>query len=294
MYSIKSRRLFVFVAVPLALTGCGGASGGPGGPGGTTSFTKFPLQSGKSTTIKGTGREAGYTTDAQGIKVSAFGEASEVQADLTKNAESGDISSVALKTGTTTKTWDHKISELAYSKNGKLVIADANDDSGSIGFAIPDKNGFTYQTYGSWLTKGTDGGKAGAFSIGSETAKADIPTSSTATFTGTAGGIHIGDRGQDVMSADAALNVDFGAKTAAFSTSNTVLENGGAANNLNMAGDLAIEAGGLSGNIATADKGMTGTANGHFYGSKAQEVGGTFDLKGGGATMVGGYGAVKQ
>lgn len=67
-----------------------------------------------------------------------------------------------------------------------------------------------------------------------------------------------------------------------------------ARNTVGKAGDLAIEAGGLSGNIATADQGMTGTANGHFYGSKAQEVGGTFDLKGGGATMVGGYGAVKQ
>ncbi|WP_322885105.1 transferrin-binding protein-like solute binding protein [Sinorhizobium medicae] len=67
-----------------------------------------------------------------------------------------------------------------------------------------------------------------------------------------------------------------------------------ARNTVGKAGDLAIEAGGLSGNIATADQGMTGTANGHFYGSKAQEVGGTFDLKGGGATMVGVYGAVKQ
>ncbi|WP_234896807.1 transferrin-binding protein-like solute binding protein [Sinorhizobium meliloti] len=122
----------------------------------------------------------------------------------------------------------------------------------------------------------------------------DVPTSSTATFKGTAGGIYVDTVGYDVMSADAALDVDFGDNTARFRTNNTRLEAGGTAANLDMSGKLDIAAGGLSGNIATADQSMSGTVDGRFYGSGAQEVGGTFDLKGNNATMVGGYGTVKQ
>ncbi|WP_324762451.1 transferrin-binding protein-like solute binding protein [Sinorhizobium meliloti] len=287
-YSTTSN-LVIWIAASLALAGCGGSAGGPGGPGATTSFTKFPLDKGKTATLKGTGREA---TVSEGSAVSAFA-SSPVEAELTKDPNSGDISSATLKTASTTKTWDHNNSELSYSQNGKLVIADAKDDSGSVGYADPEKNGFTYQTYGGWVDQ--KGGHAGAFSVGSETAKADIPTSSTATFKGTAGGI-VGrpGAGYDVMSADAALDVDFGANTAQFSTSNTTLEAGGAAANLDMSGKLDIASGGLSGNIVTADQSMSGTADGHFYGSEGQEVGGTFDLKGSGGALVGGYGAVKQ
>ncbi|EHK76763.1 hypothetical protein SM0020_16927 [Sinorhizobium meliloti CCNWSX0020] len=250
---------------------------------------KFPLETGKTTTLKGNGREATVTKSGA---VSAFGASAPLEAELARDATSGDISSTTLKTATTTKTWDHTNSELAYSQNGKLVIASAEDDSGSIGFADPEKNGFAYQTYGGWVDE--KGGRLGAFSLGSETAKADVPTSSTATFKGTAGGIYVDTVGYDVMSADAALDVDFGDNTARFRTNNTRLEAGGTAANLDMSGKLDIAAGGLSGNIATADQSMSGTVDGRFYGSGAQEVGGTFDLKGNNATMVGGYGTVKQ
>ncbi|WP_234705300.1 hypothetical protein [Sinorhizobium meliloti] len=78
---------------------------------------------------------------------------------MARDATSGDISSTTLKTATTTKTWDHTNSELAYSQNGKLVIASAEDDSGSIGFADPEKNVFAYQTYGGWVDE--KGGRLG-------------------------------------------------------------------------------------------------------------------------------------
>lgn len=292
MNPFKTSKVLICVAAPLALAGCGGGSGGPGGPGSAVSFTKFPMQAGKTTTIKGNGREAAYTVGQQGIALAPFGASSAVQADVETDAD-GDIASVSLKTGTTSKTWNGSNAELAYAGNGKLVIGEAKDDSGSIGFADPEANGFSYQTYGAWLTEGATGGSAGAFSMGSETAAANIPSSSTAKFKGTAGGIYANAAGHDVMTADAALDVDFGAKTAQFSTSNTTLRTGGAAANLNMAGNLAIGAGGLSGNVTTADNSMAGTADGRFYGPGAEEVGGTFELRGANGAMAGAYGAVK-
>jgi len=288
----KANKLLICIAAPLALAGCGGSSGGPAGPGGAVSFTKFPMQAGKTTTIKGNGREAAYTVGQQGIALSQFGASSPVQADVEMDAD-GDIASVSLKTGSTSKTWNASNADLAYAANGKLVVGEAKDGSGSIGFADPEANGFSYQTYGAWLTEGATGGNVGAFSVGSETAAANIPSSSTATFKGTAGGIYADAAGNDLMMADTVLDVDFGAKTAQFSTSNTALQNGGAAPNLNMSGNLSIGAGGLSGNVTTADNSMAGTADGRFYGPGAEEVGGTFELRGANGAMAGAYGAVK-
>ena len=61
MNPFKRSKVLICVAAPLALAGCGGGSGGPGGPGGAVSFTRFPMLAGKTTTIKGNGREAAYT-----------------------------------------------------------------------------------------------------------------------------------------------------------------------------------------------------------------------------------------
>jgi hypothetical protein len=287
-----SGKLLIGVAA-LALAGCGGGSGGPGGPGGPKgTFTNFPLKEGK-TTITGHGREATYTADQQGLDLSQFGPSSTVQADVQVDAE-GETASVRLKTDSTEKTWDGSNADLDYVGNGKIVRAEAQDGS-LIGFADPEVNGFTYQTYGAWLTGNEDSGRVGAFSVGNETAAADIPSSSTATFKGTAAGIYADAAGEDdIMSADAALDVNFATKTAQFSTSNTVLAKGGAAGDLDMSGDLAIGASGLTGNIKTADNSMSGTADGRFYGPGAAEVGGTFELRGQNGAMAGGYGAVKQ
>lgn len=287
----NTRKILIFVAASLPLTGCGGGSGGPGG---SVSFTQFPLQAGKTTTIKGSGREATYTAGQQGISISPFGAASSVQADVETDS-GGDVASLTVKTNSMTKTWNGTNSEITQSGNGKLAIAQSKDDTGGIGYADPEANGFSYQTYGAWQTASkANSGSVGAFSLGNETAAANIPSSSTATFKGTAGGLYANAENDDIMTADATLDVDFGTKTAQFSTSNTVLQNSGAAANLNMSGNMDIGAGGLSGTVATADNLMTGTADGRFYGPGAEEAGGTFALGGATGAMVGGYGVVKQ
>ena len=277
-------------AAPLALAGCGGGSGGGGGPGGVTNeFVKFStIAANTPTKIVGKGREASFGSG--GISAFAPGD---VSADVTVDG-SNEVTSVALKTATNgTMTWNGGNAEMSTGFGGRILRGESNDGNRVIGVADPEANGFEYQTYGAWLDD--NAGKVGVFSVGAETPAANVPSSGTATFKGTAGGIYhdgVSEEAQ-MMTANATLDVDFANAKAKFKTTDTVLETG-ANDGLNMStGDLAIANGGFSGAVST-DNGMAGDVDGRFYGPGAEEVGGTFALTGGGATMAGGYGAVKQ
>lgn len=284
-------------AAPLALAGCGGGSGGGGGPGGVTNeFVKFPIAANTPTKIVGKGREA--TFNSGGISAFVSGD---VSADVIVDGVN-EITSVALKSATNgTKTWNGDNAEMSTGfgdSADRILIGKSNDDNRAIGVGNPDsaENKFEYQTYGAW--KDESAGKVGVFSVGAVTASGDVPTSGTATFKGTAGGLyHDGsDEDAQIMTAKAKLDVDFANAKANFKTTDTVLETG-ANDGLNMStGDLDIANGGFSGAVSTVN-GMNGNVDGRFYGTgthAAEEVGGTFALTGGGATMAGGYGAVKQ
>ena len=89
----------------------------------------------------------------------------------------------------------------------------------------------------------------------------------------------------------------FDARTVNFSTSGTLISgapSGSAisASDLNLSGTLAIAAGAnkMSGTVTTVG-GMSGNANGKFYGPTANEVGGTYAVSGSNlGTFVGGFG----
>lgn len=278
-------------AAPLALAGCGGGSGGGGGPGGVTNeFVKFPIAANTPTKIVGKGREA--TFNSGGISAFVSGD---VSADVTVG-DDGEVKSVALKSATNgTKTWNGDNAEMSTGFGGKILRGESDDGNRVIGVGDPEANGFEYQTYGAWMDENTN--KVGVFSVGAVTPAANVPNSGTATFKGTAGGIyHDGANDPQAMMANATLDVDFANAKANFKTTDTQLETG-ANDDLNMStGDLAIANGGFSGAVSTVN-GMNGNVDGRFYGTgtdAAKEVGGTFVLTGGGATMAGGYGAVKQ
>jgi len=278
-------------AAPLALAGCGGGSGGGGGPGGVTNeFVKFPIAANAPTKITGKGQEASF--DQGGISAFAAGD---VSADVTVD-ENNEVTSVALKTATNgTMTWNGNNAEMSSNFGGRILKGESNDGNRIVGVGDPEANGFEYQTYGAWLDE--NAGKVGVFSVGAVTPAANVPDSGTATFKGTAGGIyHDGTDDPQAMTANATLDVDFENAKANFKTTDTVLETG-ANDDLNMTtGDLDIADGGFSGAVSTTN-GMAGNVDGRFYGTgtdAAKEVGGTFVLTGGGATMAGGYGAVKQ
>lgn len=290
MRSLRNITLLSCFAAPLALAGCGGGSGGPAGPGGgANNFTKFPLVANTPTKLAGKGREASFG----GTGVGAFAQG-DVSADVTTDADN-DVTSLSLKTASNgTMTWNESNSWLESGFGDRLLIGDSKDGNRIIGAGNPASvdNKFEYQTYGGWMDEGT--GKVGVFSVGSQTASTDVPTTGNATFKGTAGGIyHNGVDDPQTMSADAELEVDFANAKADFKTTNSMLETG-LESGLDMtANDLAIAGGSFSGAVGTTN-GMSGDVDGRFYGPGASEVGGTFVLTGGSATMIGGYGAVKQ
>lgn len=297
----KLSKVLAVAATPLLLAACGGGSGGPGGPGGGTggsgdnSFVGFPIPPSSKLALKGIGQEA--SVDAKAGTISEFA-SDNISADVSTDKD-GKITALALKTTSGTKTWNTENSELV-TREG--VIAAIGDDAHSVIVADPEDNEFKYQTFGAWETAGdTEGtGRVGVFSVGSETAAADIPTSGTAKFKGASGGIYGNEEGDSfIVTSDASLDVNFAAKSVGFKTENTrELENGTALSGLDLDGQMSYAGGAMSGSVENVAKTMSGKAQGQFYGAGAAEVGGTFALKGGspGATeaFVGGFGAVKQ
>jgi hypothetical protein len=66
---------------------------------------------------------------------------------------------------------------------------------------------------------------------------------------------------------------------------------------LDLSGSLSWAAGvnNFSGQVQTRDGNLNGSASGKFYGPTAQEIGGTYQLGGGGVSrMVGGFGGIKR
>lgn len=294
MRSLQKITLLSCFVAPLALVGCGGGSGGPAGPGGVAKdFVKFPLAANTPTKLAGKGREASFNQNG----VSAFAPG-DVSAEVVTDADN-DVTSLSLKTASNgTMTWNKSNASVSEGFGDRLLQGESNDGDRIVAVGNPASadNQFEYQTYGGWMDEGT--GKVGVFSVGVHTAAADIPTTASATFKGTAGGIyHDGVNDPQTMTADAELDVDFANSKASFKTSSTVLETG-ANDDLNLsAADLAISGGAFSGQVKTADDSMSGDVDGRFYGTganAAKEVGGTFALTGGTSTMIGGYGAVKQ
>ena len=91
--------------------------------------------------------------------------------------------------------------------------------------------------------------------------------------------------------------VSFDNRTVAFNTTGTQLVGAPSstptnASSLNLAGTLSVATGAnnLSGTV-TSVSGMTGNANGKFYGPAANEIGGTYAVSGSNlGTFVGGFG----
>jgi len=176
----------------------------------------------------------------------------------------------------------------ASSPTASAVVADA--------FA----NGWNYQTYGVWTTQSNPTSVAfGAVSAGVPTPGNAVPTTGLASFSGRASGYYIDPAGA-TFNTDATLtaNVDFQQRFIAFNTGNTTLVNTGtgaksANTGLNMTGTLNWDAGfnRFSGSVQTANDNLSGSASGKFYGPKAEEIGGTYNLVSGPTSrMIGGFG----
>ena len=203
------------------------------------------------------------------------------------------------------------LQDLAYIKKDKngLVFDKAFDGVYVIQFengtevVIHDSAaaGWTYQTFAHYIDP-NNGVLRGYQSLGDETTVAQMPVSGTATYTG------ITTAYLDKQQVTAKVNAvaDFAKKGVRFTTSDSQIHtlNGNvrtstAADRLNMSGTASWAAGenAFKGNVATADKALSGTFNGKFYGgASVAEIGGTYGLKNADNSeqLIGGYGAKRQ
>jgi hypothetical protein len=295
------------------LSACGGGGGGSAGgvnstptppPAGFSSFAA--VQTGASTLVGGDTREGslqientgailqqGVTTPTEGTGSATFTLNSARQ--ITGLTISGAQSSVVFDGTSTSET---------LFRNGVPVATAVYNTSGSNQalYGDPYALGFNYQTFGVWGTGLVTGqsGKFGAISVGAKTNASAVPTTGSITYRGYAGGIYT-DGATYRYAADATFDVNFGSRSIAFSTRNQTLTSvltgvTSATGMLQMSGVMTYGAGStkFSGNLTanglTSLLTLSGTGSGTFYGPTANELGGTFFLRGPTTTLVGGFG----
>jgi|GEM_PF-613014 len=274
-----------------------------------TSWQNIPL----NTVIQAQGisTQASYTgTTSSTTSISNFSTSTYIPATYNAVYDSnGSPSLVLLQSGEINPT------NVAFNTNfgDTISTATVGPAAGLVGFATkadgtaaaiaaePIPQGWSYQTYGVWATGYTQlgGGTFGSLSVGSETALASVPSTGTANFIGTSGGIYNTPAGNaNFVVADMNANVNFSTRQIALSTTNTNVASNNFTtftpnNQLNLNGTLQIISGEnrFSGSVATPGNVMTGNATGQFYGPTASEIGGTYGVKGSGLeSMVGGFG----
>lgn len=163
---------------------------------------------------------------------------------------------------------------------------------------------FDYQTYGTWTRAPSDFAQLMSRSTGQATPATALPNTGTANFTGSAVGVYTvaGNATRQGTTADMNAAVNFGSRQIGFSTANTVVGPGGAGEGarpeLNMSGTLTYAPGvnSFTGTVTAPGAGLSGTANGRFYGPAAQEIGGVYSLgsPSGISGMTGGFGGKRQ
>lgn len=296
----RSAKISFLVLSVAALSACGGGGGTSAtlaGP--TPNFTRWADVKADSTMVVGGISQSGsYTWDrtSDALTSATLDEAKAGATYSAKYDASGKIVSLTLTpVGSTqvsfTSPPDFLAAGEAISKDGsKFFVA-----------VDPIDEGWEYQSFGIWNTGGGAGsGTYGAISAGAMTSGAAIPTSGSATYSGFAGGRYIDTSGKYWFAgSDMSATADFAARSINFATTQTELAatleatTSTARPDLNLTGTLtyAPATNSITGNIKTQTTTaglapMTGSATARFYGPTAQEIGGTFSVRG---TGIQGY-----
>lgn len=310
------------------LAGCGGGGGGSssGGSGGGSSsqptFTSWgAIKPNTTTAVSGTSQEVSYTANPATDLVTSLSPLTPNESGatyfLTTNANN-QASAISIRSarGTTVTFNNANRSTLASAVRyfptpqffATYTGAITGDGTSAALAADERAAGWNYQSYGVWISgRGTGAGTAGAASVGALTQAGNIPTVGSATFRGTSAGIYVGPQGNYLITT-AFMNADvsFANRTVNLSTINTSAASAASIINgsfgtstpaLNISGSLSYAPGtnSISGAVTTAGSSngtpMTGTAKGAFFGPNANEIGGTFGVKGTGMeTFAGGFG----
>lgn len=297
------KTVFLSIASAVLLSACGGGGGGTSATlGPFINFSSIP-EGAFTQTLDGISQEVGFTQTPEGI-VTGVGVISEpgsgARATIGENA-AGQINASFSTTAGTNAAFNEAAGD-TFGDIGGITATDSSDFDRSAFVINPFAVVWEYQTFGVWLTglNGTSG-RVATGSFGAPTAASGIPSSGNASYSGFAAGVHVDAAGNaTAVEALMTASANFTDRTLAFSTTNTIdiLEAPGTPQaSLNLNGTLTYSPGvnGFTGPVTSASGGLSGTAAGRFYGPNAQELGGTFGLRGPGtSTYLGGFGGVRQ
>jgi hypothetical protein len=300
-------QLCLMTLVIAGLTACGGGGGGGGGSRGvgvtvTPNFTSWSaVAPGSTVVVAGDSQEGTYTFNSSTNTVTArtagvqqsgaiFTESfSATPPYLAENVRFRTASGTDISFSRGTDTF------FVLNINTDFWGVESADETKYALMADPVEIGWDYQSFGIWTTgAGTASGTYGAASVGSPTPAGSIPTSGTATYYGYAGGRHVASDGSHYFTVAAMqTSANFATRQLNFTTPYTEqtpnLYTSAMNGSLNMTGTLNYSPGSnqFTGAVSTAG-GMTGSAQGRFYGPAAQEIGGTFSVTGPGVQSYGG------
>ncbi len=303
----------------LFLAACGGGGGGgtspalapapaaPAAPAVPASGGPFSFQP-DNTTV--TYQPASATVLVTNAGVGGVATAASSQSATITVTTSGGAYTVVFNIPTTGTTFTQQFSEGAFDYGGPFVTFSptTTDLAGMLKgtFGAPNASSslitqsigaqtLNYAAYGVWASGDTaTAGRAGTFSFGNLTPTASVPATGTATFNGTTIGVGGATSGSTVyaLQGNAQIVANFATQSVT-----TNLTNLGTQNILtNVTGSLPNLTGAstISGNAyggPIAGTGLSGTINGNFYGSNAQETAGVWQATGGGNSWIGSYGA---
>lgn len=294
------------------LTACGGGSGGsvastpkPATTGQLTSFAE--VQANVPTVASGITREGAVNVENTGaILQSGVATPTEGSGSVTFTLNAArQITALQINGAQSSASFNSSnATAYALTLNGLPVATAITNASGSEQaiYGDPYVLGFNYQNFGVWgtgLVRGSTG-RFGAMSVGVKTSPAAVPTTGSVTYRGVAGGIYT-NGSQDRYAADATFVVNFASRSIDFSTKNQTLTSiltdvTVPTTMLSIRGTMtygagsSVFSGALTANGQTSLLPLSGTGSGTFYGPTANEIGGTFFLRGPTTTLIGGFG----
>jgi hypothetical protein len=145
--------------------------------------------------------------------------------------------------------------------------------------------------YGAWTGQSSTTGFINSFRAGSLTASQSVPTSGTATYSGTSIGYYSSVSGLiDTAIANIVITVNYANRTISYTARDT--QGSSSKPGLDISGQLSYATGtrDFSGTFTTPQGfgtgNLTGPVTGSFYGPNAEEMGGVFVLNWAGGTVA--------
>jgi hypothetical protein len=274
MKKINKLFLGILLLLVLAMVGCGG------GGGGSTAVKNF--KSWSQVEPDSTYQLNGLTLEINEDGIQNLSDKSTLRFAKDSNEQ---WTNLTIKTPSSTVSFSKKANDsIIDDPNSPYVFAQGvNDDKYAIALN-PYDLGWNYQTYGLWAVDpiNDQGDSFGFISAGAPTpANAALPQGQATYVGSTIGGYYNALGEAFVTQSNLEVTADFNDLSWYFVTSQTKsLDKGDDLSILDMTGNLRYQSrtNRYSGDVFTSS-GLTGKADGRFYGPRAEELGGVFETR---------------